>query len=135
MTAHGIRVSLSGLVLVLGVSLSSTAWAADAELFAGLIPGTPLTDEELEQYHGRGLNLASAITSLIEEATSIAEVVRERVDEILKESRVDFVHEFEQEWSATDIDAFERPADSARARMDAIRAHIAEVKARAHSGF
>ena len=48
-------------VLLLAGFLSSSAWAGDADRFRDLIPGEPLTEEELAQYHGRGVNLAAQV--------------------------------------------------------------------------
>ena len=48
-------------VLLLAGVLSSSAWAGDADRFRDLIPGEPLSEEELAQYHGRGVNLAARV--------------------------------------------------------------------------
>ena len=48
-------------VLLLAGFLSSSAWAGDLDRFRELIPGEPLTEEELTQYHGRGVNLAAQV--------------------------------------------------------------------------
>lgn len=49
---------LLALLLLVGF-LGSSAWAGDADRFRELIPGELLTEEELAQYHGRGVNLAA----------------------------------------------------------------------------
>ena len=43
------------LLLLVGF-LGSNAWAGDADRFRELISGEPLTEEELAQYYGRGVN-------------------------------------------------------------------------------
>jgi hypothetical protein len=93
MRGQAIRTGLLGLVLLLGLSLAATAWAGDAELFVGLVPGTVLTDEELEQHYGRGLDVASLTRFSREEARSLVETMRERVRELLAEIRVELVRE------------------------------------------
>jgi hypothetical protein len=58
-------------VLLMVVSTSPTAWAGDGHLFAGLIPGQELSDCQLGQVYGRGLNLTSStsVSSEAEETT------------------------------------------------------------------
>ena len=52
--AWGFR--LLGLVAVAGLA-SSQAWAGPEELFTGLIPGQVMTDDELGEHFGKGLEI------------------------------------------------------------------------------
>jgi hypothetical protein len=51
---------LIALLLLVGF-LGSNAWAGDADRFRELISGEQLTEEELAQYYGRGVNLAARV--------------------------------------------------------------------------
>lgn len=137
MRGQRIHAILFGLVLLLGPWPSSIAWAEDAELFAGLIPGTPLTDEELDQYYGRGLHLTSRRTFLTEERTSVVESVRERMRELRAEGRGEVSLESGRGFLAVERETLRfdsRRANPAQtrtdARIDAIQAQIAEIRAR-----
>jgi hypothetical protein len=111
------------LVLLLGLSPSSSLWAGDAELFEGLIPGTPLTDEELDQCHGRGVGLARILTARTEELTEIGEFVRERFAERLHEGRIELLHETSQSFSTESqgTSGFSMAAESTRIHTDTFR--------------
>ena len=82
-----IRTGFWGLALLLSTSLSTAVWADDAALFADLIPGTALTDEELDRIHGRGLNTIGEGTLEAFNGTSLGEFFRERLRKILERSR------------------------------------------------
>jgi hypothetical protein len=132
MRRQAIRTGLLGLVLLLGVSLAATAWAGDAELFAGLVPGTVLTDEELGQHYGRGLNVASRTTLLTEEAHSLVETMRERVLELLSEIRVELIRE---DIEILGVAERARPARPPRIPLGAPRNRLAGSRAAFRSNF
>lgn len=135
MTKHGIRLALLGLVLVLG-SGPGPAWSGEVfapgagpELFGDLIPGTPLADEELDRYYGRGLNLASLETFAESRTENFAEIVRERIEETLVELRAEVAaashRAVEQTRARTDS-----AANRSRAAQQAVALQQARINAR-----
>ena len=67
-----VMMCLFSVVLAAGEVRAGSVYSADETmLFAGLIPGDPLTEEELEFYHGRGVsvnfNLADGTTFNLED--------------------------------------------------------------------
>jgi polyhydroxyalkanoate synthesis regulator phasin len=142
MTRHRIRIALLGLVFLLGLSTSSKARAGDAELFADLIPGTELTNEELDQYYGRGVGLLGLTRVLTLEAVDSAEYYRERIQELIEETRGEVFQQRERAQSFVDekVETAEHQRQShaqdaqnlANNYLDDIRARISEIQGRFH---
>ncbi len=92
MTRYGTRIGLMGLAFLLAASMSTASRAGDAELFADLIPGTPLSYEELGDIYGRGVNTEGEF--LFERLSSVnsGEFIRERLRELFERTRgaIDF---------------------------------------------
>ncbi len=84
MKRHGTRTGLMGLAFLLAASLSTASRAGDAELFADLIPGTPLTYAELGDIYGRGLNTEGEFLIERFDGLSAGEFIRERLRELFE---------------------------------------------------
>jgi hypothetical protein len=142
MTWHRIRIALLGLVFLLGLSTSSMARAGDAELFADLLPGTELTDKELDQYYGRGVGVLAITRLLALEDIEIAEFYRERIQELVAEIRGQVIQQAERVQTQVDarVETAERQnqsrvQDAQKLRndyLDDIRARISEIQAQFH---
>jgi hypothetical protein len=142
MTGHRIRIALLGLVFLLGLSASSKARAGDAELFADLIPGTELTDEELDQYYGRGVGLLGITRFLAQDEINLGKFFRERIQELISETRGEVFQQRERTQSLVDatVETAERQSQSRaqdaqklrNAYLDDIRARISKIQAQFH---
>ncbi len=84
MQRYGTRIGLMGLAFLLAASLSTASRAGDAELFADLIPGTPLTYDELGDIRGRGLESIGEGTIEQFNGVSAGEFFRERLKELFE---------------------------------------------------
>ncbi len=84
MQRYGTRIGLMGLAFLLAASLSTASRAGDAELVADLIPGTPLTYEELGDIRGRGLESIGEGTLEQFNGVSAGEFFRERLRELFE---------------------------------------------------
>ncbi len=84
MKRYGTRIGLVGLAILLAASLSTASRAGDAELFADLIPGTPLSYDELGDIHGRGLESIGEGTIEHFNGVSAGEFFRERLKELFE---------------------------------------------------
>ncbi len=84
MKRYGTRIGLMGLAFFLAASLSTASRAGDAELFADLIPGTPLSYDELGDIHGRGLESIGEGTIEQFNGVSAGEFFRERLRELFE---------------------------------------------------
>ncbi len=88
MRRYGTRIGLMGLAFLLAASLSTASRAGDAELFADLIPGTPLSYDELGDIHGRGLDTRAEFLLAQFDGVSAGEFIRERLRELFERTRV-----------------------------------------------
>ncbi len=84
MQRYGTRIGLMGLAFLLAASLSTASRAGDAELFADLIPGTPLSYEELGDIYGRWLESIGEGTIEHFNGVSAGEFFRERLRELFE---------------------------------------------------
>ena len=84
MQRYGTRIGLMGLAFLLAASLSTASRAGDVELFADLIPGTPLSDEELGDIYGRGLESIGEGTLEHFNGIAAGEFFRERLRELFE---------------------------------------------------
>ncbi len=84
MKRYGTRIGLMGLAFLLAASLSTASRAGDAELFADLIPGTPLSYEELGDIYGRGLDTEGEFLIERFDGVSLGEFIRERLRELFE---------------------------------------------------
>jgi hypothetical protein len=142
MTRHRIRIALLGLVFLLGLATSSKARAGDAELFADLIPGTELTDEELDQYYGRGVGVLGITRFLEQEEINLGEYYRERIQELIAETRAEVFRRWEitQEIVDQRVETAERQSQGltqdaqnlANDYLDDIHARISKIQAQFH---
>ncbi len=87
MQRYGTRIGLMGLAFLLAASLSTASRAGDAELFADLIPGTPLSYDELGDIYGRGLEAEGEFLLERFNGVSAGEFVRERLRELFERTR------------------------------------------------
>ncbi len=87
MKRYGTRIGLMGLAILLAASLSTASRAGDAELFADLIPGTPLSYDELGDIHGRGLDTRAEFLLAQFNGVSAGEFIRERLRELFERTR------------------------------------------------
>ncbi len=87
MQRYGTRIGLIGLAFLLAASLSTASRAGDAELFADLIPGTPLSYEELGDIYGRGLDTQGEFLIERFNGFSAGEFIRERLRELFERTR------------------------------------------------
>ncbi len=87
MQRYGTRIGLMGLAFLLAASLSTARRAGDAELFADLIPGTPLSYEELGDIYGRGLDTQGEFLIERFNGFSAGEFIRERLRELFERTR------------------------------------------------
>ena len=120
---------LFALLLLVGF-LSSNAWAGDADRFRDLISGEPLTEEELAQYHGRGVNLAARVRF----AETFAETFLENASE-------NNTFTFSESFTATAASSLETTGAKAGVRMPTatptsrLRTRIAELRSAFRSKF
>ncbi len=84
MQRYGTRIGLMGLAFLLAASLSTASRAGDAELFADLIPGTPLSYDELGDIYGRGLETEGEFRIERFDGVSAGEFIRERLRELFE---------------------------------------------------
>ena len=84
MQPYGTRIGLMGLAFLLAASLSTASRAGDAELFADLIPGTPLSYDELGDIYGRGLETEGEFLLERFNGVSAGEFIRERLRELFE---------------------------------------------------
>ena len=84
MQRYGTRIGLMGLAFLLAASLSTASRAGDAELFADLIPGTPLSYDELGDIYGRGLETEGEFLLERFNGVSAGEFIRERLRELFE---------------------------------------------------
>ncbi len=87
MKRYGTRTGLMGLAFLLAASLSTASRAGDVELFADLIPGTPLSYEELGDIYGRGLDTQGEFLIERFNGFSAGEFIRERLRELFERTR------------------------------------------------
>ncbi len=87
MQRYGTRIGLMGLAFLLAASLSTASRAGDAELFADLIPGTPLSYDELGDIYGRGLETEGEFLLERFNGVSAGEFIRERLRELFERTR------------------------------------------------
>jgi len=117
-------------LLLLAGFLGSNAWAGDADRFRELIPGEQLAEEELTQYHGRGVNLAARVRF----AETFAETFLESASENL-------TFTIAERFTATAARSLETTGAEAGVRMPAatptsrLRARIAELRTAFRSKF
>ena len=81
MQRYATRIGLMGLAFLLAASLSTASRAGDVELFADLIPGTPLSYEELGDIYGRGLDTEGEFLRERFNGFSAGEFIRERLEQ------------------------------------------------------
>ena len=148
MKRYGTRIGLMGLAFLLAASMSTASRAGDAELFADLIPGTPLSYDELGDIHGRGLDTRAEFLLAQFDGVSAGEFIRERLRELFE--RVGGVIDSRSATSivnttANAIDSQARARNAAQAtanralsnalanrqrNLDAVRDHIAAIRGR-----
>ncbi len=87
MQRYATRIGLMGLAFLLAASLSTASRAGDVELFADLIPGTPLSYEELGDIYGRGLDTQGEFLIERFDGFSAGEFIRERLRELFEQTR------------------------------------------------